>query len=59
MDDRPPEQRFAREERVRDLGFNPAYLTPQEQMDLLELHASAPEPAPPYDRREVALPRRS
>lgn len=31
------------EDRVRALGFEPAHLTPQEQEELLEIHARCPD----------------
>lgn len=47
MDDRPPAPRSP-EEWVRQLGFDPSYLTPQERMELVELNrtlAAAPAPS--------------
>lgn len=41
--DRPPDAPPAREERVRQLGFDPGYLTPLEQDELLEIHSWSPE----------------
>lgn len=56
MDDRPPEHRPTREDRVRELGFDPCYLTPQEQVDLLEIHAFAPDATPLPVGRDPELP---
>ena len=36
----PPEIEPAREEQVRALGFDPGHLTPEEQVELLEIHTT-------------------
>lgn len=43
--DRPPEIEPDREERVRALGFDPRFLTPEEQTELIEIHSVWPDEA--------------
>lgn len=39
----PPEHRPPPEEEIRALGFDPAFLTPAEQRELLEIHQDCPD----------------
>jgi hypothetical protein len=38
-----PVSQPAREERVRALGIDPRHLTPEEQAELIDIHAACPD----------------
>jgi hypothetical protein len=40
---RPPEPEPSPEEQIRALGFDPGWLTPDEQMEVLEMHLLCPD----------------
>jgi hypothetical protein len=42
---RPPEPTVSRAEQVRALGFDPVHLTPEEQVEVLEMHLLCPDEA--------------
>lgn len=42
---RPPEPETNREEQIRAMGFDPVHLTPDEQVELLEIHTLWPDEA--------------
>jgi hypothetical protein len=41
----PPEPTVSYAEQVRALGFDPVYLTPEEQVEVLEMHLLCPDEA--------------
>jgi hypothetical protein len=41
-EDRSPEIEPIREERVRALGYDPHQLTPNEQVEIIEIHSACP-----------------
>ena len=40
-----PEPEISREDQIRAMGFDPGYLTPDEQVELLEIHSLCPDEA--------------
>jgi hypothetical protein len=42
---RPPEPRYPPDQEIREMGFDPGQLTPDEQQELLELHHRVPDEA--------------
>jgi hypothetical protein len=42
---RPPEPTVSCAEQVRALGFDPVHLTPEEQVEVLEMHLLCPDEA--------------
>ena len=41
----PPEPAPTRAEQIRALGFDPVYLTPDEQVEVIEMHHLCPDEA--------------
>ena len=42
---RPPEPTVSCAEQVRALGYDPVYLTPEEQVEVVEMHLLCPDEA--------------